>query len=451
MNTRLNIYLALHCMRLDSLPAAYTAIRAQDQARQGHRGLPHRLGGMLAHAWEHVPYYREVLPGPPPPPPWNDLDALQDYLDKVPVLTKDILRASGPRLRATARHPRRTYRNTSGGSTGVPVLFLQDQRHWDITAATQMRNSEWYGRRFGQRELFIWGSEIDVLQGQAGLRMRAANALSGRRYFNAFLMTEPNLRALFGNLTTTRWPLIVAYTQTLYEIAQLAHHRGLKLVPPGAIVVTAETLHEFMRTQIEDVFGAPVYNRYGSREVGDIAAECPEARTMHVFPWTCYLEIVDENGRPLPPGEEGEVAITSLTNRTMPLIRYRIGDRGTLLPEGRCACGRAGQQMVAVAGRSTDMFHRRDGGLVDGKFFLALFHLKPWIRKYQVVQRDYDWVEILVVPNGQLRPGDAEVAELQRNTRYVMGPGCRVDLRFVPDLARSGSGKWRYTISHVAP
>ena len=449
MNTRLSMYLAWHGMRLDSLPVAYTAIRIEDRAHQGHRRLPQRLGGMLAHAWAHVPYYREVLPGPPPRAPWNDLGALQEYLDKAPPLTKDILRASGQRLCATAHHPRRTYRNTSGGSTGVPVLFQQDQRHWDITAATQMRNSEWYGRRFGQPELFIWGSEIDILKGQAGLRMRAVNALSGRQYFNAFLMTEPNLRALFGSLTTTRWPLIVAYTQTLHEIARLAHQRGLKLVPPGAIIVTAETLHEFMRADIEDAFGAPVYNRYGSREVGDIAAECPEARTLHVFPWTCYVEIVDDDGRPLPPGEEGEVAITSLTNRTMPLIRYRIGDRGTLLPDGRCECGRKGQQMAAVAGRSTDMFRRRDGGLVDGKFFLALLHLKPWIRKYQIVQRDYDWVEIFVVPNGQPRPGDAEVAALQRDARIAMDPDCHVDLRFVDDLARSGSGKWRYTISHV--
>jgi phenylacetate-CoA ligase len=449
MNARLNMYLAMHGMRLDTLPVAYTLIRAEDEAGQGHRRLPRRLGGMLAHAWEHVPYYRDVLPGSPPPPPWNDLGGLQDYLDKVPLLTKDILRASGPQLCATAGHCRRTYRNTSGGSTGVPVLFRQDQRHWDITAATQMRNSEWYGRRFGEPELFIWGSEIDVLKGQTGLRMRAANALSGRQYFNAFLMTESNLRALFRNLTTTRWPLIVAYTQTLYEIARLARQRGLKLIPPGAIVVTAETLHEFMRTEIEDAFGAPVYNRYGSREVGDIAAECPEARAMHVFPWTCYVEIVDEDGRPLPPGEEGEVAITSLTNRSMPLIRYRIGDRGALLPDGRCGCGRAGQRMVAVTGRSTDMFRRRDGGLVDGKFFLALLHLKPWIRTYQIVQRDYDWVEILVVPNGHPRPCEAEVAELQRDARIAMDPDCRVDLRFVDDLARSGSGKWRYTISHV--
>jgi phenylacetate-CoA ligase len=224
----------------------------------------------------------------------------------------------------------------------------------------------------------------------------------------------------------------------------------VKLVPPAGVVATAETLYEFMRAEIEDVFNAPVYNRYGSRECGDIAAECPEARTLHVFPWTCYLEIIDKNGHVLPPGEEGEVVVTLLTNRSMPLIRYRIGDRATLLPDGRCACGRAGQRLASVAGGSGDMFRRRDGELVHAEFFVELLRLKPWIRGYQAVQRDYDWVEILVVPYGDLRPAEAEVAALQADTRSVMGPGCRLDLRFVSDLPRSGSGKWRYAISHVA-
>lgn len=451
MNTRLNLYLALHGLSLDALPSAYMTIRAQDRAHRGHLALPRRLGAMLSHAWAHVPYYHETLPGPPPTEPWSDLVSLQAYLEKAPLLTKDILRSRETDLHARGGHSRRTYQNTSGGSTGVPVRFLQDQRHWNITTAVQMRNSEWYGRSFGQPELYIWGSEIDILKGQVGLRMRVANALSQRHYFNAYLMTDANLRMLFDDLTTRRWPLIVAYTQSLYEIARLARQRGLRLVPPGAIVVTAETLHDFMRAEIEETFGAPVYNRYGSRECGDIAAECAEARTLHVFPWNCYLEIVDERGHTVSPGEEGEVVITSFTNRSMPLIRYSIGDRAALLPDGRCECGRAGQRLARVAGRSTDVFRCRGGGLVDGKFFLELLHLKPWIRSYQIVQRDYDCVEILVVPNGDLRPAEMEVAALQADTRLVMGPDCRLDLRFVSDLARSGSGKWRYTISHVAP
>jgi phenylacetate-CoA ligase len=451
MNTRLELYLALHGISMDTLPIAYAAIGAQDRARRGHLGLPGRLSGMLRHAWANVPYYREALPGPPSAEQHPDLESLQAYLEKTPLLTREILTARGRQLRARTSQSQRTYLNTSGGSTTIPVQFLQDQRHWDITTAVQIRETEWYGHRFGQPELYIWGSEIDIVRSKAGLRARMANALSLRHYFDAYLMTEANLASLFHDLTTRRWPLIVAYAQSLYEIAQLARQRGLRLVPPGGIVVTAEPLYDFMRAEIEDVFGAPVYNRYGSRECGDIAAECPQARTLHVFPWTCYVEIVDESGHVLPPGEEGEAVITLLTNRSMPLIRYRIGDRAALLPDGRCACGRGGQRLATVAGSTSDMFRKPGGGLVDVRFFLDLLRLKPWIRSYQIVQRDYDWVEILVVPTGELRPAETEVAALQAATRHAMGPGCRLDLRFVNDLARSGSGKWRYTISHVAP
>jgi len=105
----------------------------------------------------------------------------------------------------------------------------------------------------------------------------------------------------------------------------------------------------FMREKVEEVFGCPVYNRYGSREVGDIAGECKYHQGLHVLPWGSYVEIVDEAGNLVEPGVEGRILVTCLTNYAMPLIRYDIGDRGALAGEFKCPCGRDGQMFARLA------------------------------------------------------------------------------------------------------
>ncbi|NEO66467.1 MAG: phenylacetate--CoA ligase family protein, partial [Moorea sp. SIO4G2] len=109
----------------------------------------------------------------------------------------------------------------------------------------------------------------------------------------------------------------------------------------------------------ESVFKCQVFNRYGSREVGDIACELPGKEGLWAAPWGSYIEIVYENNNPLPTGVEGNILITNLTNYAMPLIRYKIGDRGTLLVNEPSR-----QIFKEVSGRSTDMFKRQDGTLL---------------------------------------------------------------------------------------
>jgi phenylacetate-CoA ligase len=67
-----------------------------------------------------------------------------------------------------------------------------------------------------------------------------------------------------------------------------------------------------------------------------------------VAPWGNYLEVVDAGGWALPAGEEGQIVITCLTNYAMPLIRYAIGDAGSLAPAGTCICGRDCQRLTTL-------------------------------------------------------------------------------------------------------
>jgi phenylacetate-coenzyme A ligase PaaK-like adenylate-forming protein len=148
------------------------------------------------------------------------------------------------------------------------------------------------------------------------------------------------------------------------------------------------------------------------------------------------------------PGQEGNIVVTCLTNYAMPLLRYWIGDRGALMPD-HTRSGHGLQILKQVSGRNVDVFRTRDQTLVDGEYFTHLLYFRPWVWKFQVVQRSPEQVLFKVVgANGE--PPRSELEDITARTRLVMGPDCRVDFQFLPDLPPHPSGKFRYTVSEVA-
>jgi phenylacetate-CoA ligase len=164
------------------------------------------------------------------------------------------------------------------------------------------------------------------------------------------------------------------------------------------------------------------------------------------------LEILKEDGTAAAPGEVGEIVITLLTNYSMPLIRYRIGDMGAWAKEP-CSCGRGWPLIAEVAGRVTDNFRSRSGSVIYGAYFRHLLFYRNWIRKYQIIQEDYDLIRILIVPSDQKEdPKEyyaAELVEIADKIRILIAD-CRVECDFVDAIDSAQSGKFRYTISKVA-
>ncbi|MGE5223990.1 MAG: phenylacetate--CoA ligase family protein, partial [Omnitrophica WOR_2 bacterium] len=242
--------------------------------------------------------------------------------------------------------------------------------------------------------------------------------------------------------------LIIAYAQAIYELAQYAEEEQMQVAPQEAILTSAGTLYPFMRDKIESVFQCKVFNRYGSREVGDIACECEEHAGLHVFPWSNYIEIVGEEGDSLPSGMEGDIVVTNLANYAMPLIRYQIGDRGTLSQHENCPCGRSGQVIDRISGRTSDMFVTEDGTLVDANFFSMQVFFRDWISKYQIIQKSPNAIIYRII-RSKNKETPNELDEIIQKTKYIMGSGCSVTFEFVEDLPPSPSGKHLYLLSEV--
>jgi phenylacetate-CoA ligase len=247
-------------------------------------------------------------------------------------------------------------------------------------------------------------------------------------------MTPEVMQEYAEALSAFRPVQIQAYAESAYQLARFCASHALKVARPRAIMSSACTLHPHLRETIETVFGAPVFNRYGSREVGDVACECAEHRGLHVPPLTHHVEILRPDLSPCEPGETGEIVVTQLTNAVMPLIRYRIGDMGYWSTEP-CGCGRHWPLLGGVTGRSADVLRRRDGGLVDGNYFPHLFKDKVWVESFQVVQEEYEKVKIKIVRAGEAGgpsfDRDGELAAITAAVRQALGPDCAVNYEFV--------------------
>jgi len=262
-------------------------------------------------------------------------------------------------------------------------------------------------------------------------------------------MTTEKMREFIDILNTKPPKLIVAYAQSIYELAQFAQREKIAIRPQSAIITSAGTLYPFMRETIEAVFQCKVFNRYGSREVSDTAGECAAHRGLHVFLWGCYIEIIDEAGYRLLAGTEGNIVVICLSNFAMPLIRYQIGDRGVLSAGSNCLCGRQGQILEKISGRNVDVFKTRDGTLLDGEYFTHLLYFRPWVSKFQVIQKSYSSI-LFKIKQSEHCYEPEELTDIMSKARVVMGKDCLVDFEFVDDIPNSASGKYRYTLSEVS-
>jgi len=404
------------------------------------------LRKILIHCKKEVPYYQNVL---------NHYEYItiqnedpKDILKTFPVLTKDIIRRDFESLQSNDQKNRKWYFNTSGGSTGEPVKLIQDQEYHDWGMAIEYLYYSLIGHEIGKEMVVLWGSERDILEGSVGIRAKIRNYIWKIRLMNAFRMTPEKMKQYLSLLDSSPPDLILAYAQSIYELALFAERNGFRVAPQRAIMTSAGTLYPFMREKIEEVFRCKVFNRYGSREVGPIASEHPGSGGLWVAPWGCHIEIVDEYDNPVSPGVEGDILVTSLTNFAMPLIRYKIGDRGVLSPDSTTPSGLRGQILLKVSGRNVDMFKCRDGTLIDGEYFTHLLYFRDWVRKFQFIQKDFDLVVVnLVKADGKVPDGDLE--DISEKIQVLLGDRCRVEYNFLEDIPPSSSGKYRYTISEV--
>lgn len=168
---------------------------------------------------------------------------------------------------------------------------------------------------------------------------------------------------------------------------------------------------------------------------------------MHVMAENVVLEIFTGD-RPAPPGESGEIVVTHLDAYAMPMIRYRTGDVGRLLPQ-RCLCGRGLPLMDVIAGRTTDFLCTPDGDVKHALSIIYPLRETRGIRQFRVVQHENFAVTIDVVCDDRAATVTRE--SIERSVRPIVGEDVSLSVRYVASIPQIGSGKFRYVESRAIP
>ena len=333
----------------------------------------------------------------------------------------------------------------TGGSTGQPLTFFIDRRRVGYDKAARMLTHGWFGARPGDRELYLWGSPIE-LTGQDEIK-RWRDWLTNELLLDAFDLSAASMDAYIERIRRFDPVSIFGYPSSLVMLAEYAESQGLSLANRSlkAVFVTGEQLDCHQRQTLEGHFEAPVANGYGSRDGGFIAHEC-ERGAMHVIEPNIIIEIVDEDGDTAPAGAVGEIVITHLDAHATPFIRYRTGDMGRLVDD-RCRCGRLLACLDVSAGRKTDHLVAADGKLEHALAAIYVLREMPTVGRFRIHQHRDLRVDVEVVAVGRF--GSADRERIVRGLQRRLGATIPVSVNVVDAIACTGSGKFRQVVSEA--
>ncbi|MCL6544150.1 MAG: hypothetical protein K6T61_02905 [Bryobacteraceae bacterium] len=425
--------------RMESL---WVALRAPSWGREELEAFQsRRLRALVRHAFERVPFYRDLYSRHGVRP--EDIRGLED-LPRLPVAMRHEMQDRPLEdLLARGFKRERFIQHRTSGSTGYPFSTYRTWFEERFLHALRLRVQLRRGLRLTDRRAAVVVGHGDRIDGR-GTRLARRLGLM-RRYCVSCLLPAPEILA---RLSQYRPDTLGGYPDALAMIASEATEEHRRRIRPRIITTGGETLTPDMRAKISECFGAPVYDTYGAHEFNLLAYQCSETGLYHVAEDCVLLEVMD-NGRPVDPGHTGEVVATALHSFAMPFLRYWVGDlavRGPL----RCPCGAPGATLEKILGRVIDRFTLPDGSKLHPYHLLEpLVKEAPWLRRYQLIQEAVNRVLLKLQPLDGVEPRPEDLRRLRASLQAPLGPQVTLELEFVKELPPAGNGKFRPYYSKV--
>lgn len=367
-----------------------------------------------------------------------------DDLRRLPLMDKAEASANQARI-VWHGVPGGAFRYTTGGSSGTPLIFYYGRDRQASDAAGRMRARRWWGVDVGEREVYLWGAPVELNKTDRIKRLR--DRLVNHLLLNAFEMSAATMDRYFEAIRAWKPSCIYGYASSVALLATHIEGKGRFFRVPSLKVVctTGEPLYPDQREIIGRVFGVPVANEFGSRDSGFIAHESP-AGQMLVMSESTLLEVLGPDGRPVPPGETGEVVITGLCSQAQPFVRYRTGDMVRMSGKP-CAEGRGLHVIESIQGRKTDFVIRSDGTVMHALAIIYVLRDLEDVREFKFIQHETRRVEVLIVPRASW--SDMATQRVVAGIQGRLGQDCAVEITLVDAIAPEASGKHRYVVSHV--
>ena len=396
----------------------------------------HLFLDFLKYALEYSPFYKEF---------YKDVDISKvksvDDIHLLPILDKETLRQNMERMYTTEDIPF-TYAMT-GGTTGkslVVKVTIEDLQK-------RMAYLDWFKSLYGftmtkDRHARFNGKDIIPL-GQKEKVFWRDNKSIKQRIYSSFYTSEDNIRYYVEDLNQYKPVEMDGFCSTMYDIAKYMKYHNIKpTFTPIAIFPTSETVMEFHRDMLEDVFGCKVINQYASSEGAPFVIEFPDGYMHECLDTGVFEHIRTDKGTKL--------LVTSFTTHGTPLIRYDIGDNIIECTEDDHPDMSIGFPAIkAIDGRKADALYSQERGHIsNANLSNVIKHLPNTIINIQFVQDTLDHILIRIVVDKNKYHKDSEKHILKEMaTRF--GEKMTYDIEYIDKIERSSSGKMRMIINQI--
>jgi phenylacetate-CoA ligase len=406
-----------------------------------------RLKAVVSRAYDNVPLFRERLEARGLMP--ASIGRLED-IAKLPFTVKADLRDTYPFGMFASPMGDVVRLHASSGTTGKPIVVAYTREDVEVWSEVMARTFAACGLHRGDvlQNAFGYGLFTGGLGAHYGAETLGATVIpisGGNTDRQIMVMRDFGVTAL------------CATPSYFLHVIERAGELGvdMKALPLRVGVFGAEPWSDAMRVRIQADAGIKAFDIYGLSEIigPGVASECSAQDGLHVFEDHFYPEIIDpETGEPLPDGSEGELVLTTLSKKAMPMIRYRTRDITSILPE-RCSCGRTLRRIRRIGRRSDDMFIIRGVNVYPSQVEAALLAVEGTLPHYQIIltrEQGLDQITVEVevtseVFSDKIRALEDVRARLAHAIEHILG--IRVDLRLVePRSIERSQGKAKRVI-----
>jgi len=432
---------------------AFTLWHARDEARLPYRSMEEltaiqnrRVQAIVAHAYETVSYYREVMDNAGWRP--EDFRTAAD-LTRLPVITSAQVAAAPERFLSCRYATRGGVQLQSSATSGQAKQIRHDAASVFLSMAYGHRErvvlTQFTGRTFGYGELIMFrpGGVQTQLRQFYEAHSWVPRSMDFKR---SVFAPDGTFESAVAHINAFKPDLIRAYGSHVGPLFRWARERRVPLFRPKVIVYGGDSMPDADRLLIESQLGIPVLSSYSAAEALRLAFQCERREGFHICVDQVAVWARDEGGKPVPPGGRGEIILSNLINRATVLLNYKLGDVVTL---GRapCACGRTFPTIERVDGRCDDLVVLPGGQILHSRTILRNLFKTHGLVQIQVIQEELRRFRLRAVCAAG-SDWDTTRSQLTAAMRAIFGDDLALDVGQVDAIAPEPGGKVRAVISH---
>ena len=397
---------------------------------------------IVEYAYFHTPFYKKYYDsrGFHPSQIYSDKD-----WEKVPILEKEFVRENPEALKSDEFDWNSLSPSTTGGSTGTPLIVYKEKKiPFEV---------------MGWRALNWWG--LDPSDNVGILHRRTPTSFVGnlknrllwwptqRAYLNATKISNKNIIDFIKEIKRRKIVWIQGYCSALEQVSDFICDNNIYIPNVKMVWSTSSPLSKTVRVKIETAFHCQVMDQYGCCELWNIAMQKPNEPYLTICSDFVHVDVVRDDGSVCGKEEYGDILITDLNTFGFPLIKYRLGDKGSISLTALESHDRF-PKLNFVKGRITDSIYLQNNDRIDGAYLTTICDKYPEIiDSFQIYQKLDFSVQLKLVLKKDVSPENPSIQNIINRLREKLGDSIPFSY-IILDEIKGDRGKKRYIISEIA-